>query len=122
TQFPVLTGWAGGPPAKALAGLPMEQLRRKALASLVSMFDLDLGTLEAQLVSSHSYDWAGDPFSRGAYSYGGVGAVESRQLLAQPVADTLFLAGEAIRGHGGTGTVHGALESGRRAAERILGI
>ncbi|MGH7527229.1 MAG: flavin monoamine oxidase family protein [Gemmatimonadales bacterium] len=117
---PVLTGWAGGSAATALAGLSMEELRGKALASLTSLFDVNLRTLEAHMLAGHAHDWAGDPFSRGAYSYGGVGAVESRHALAQPVADTLFLAGEAIAGRGSTGTVHGALESGRRAAARAL--
>ncbi len=117
---PVLTGWAGGPAAAALAGLSMEELRQEALASLASLFYVNLEILEAHMLAGHAHDWAGDPFSRGAYSYGGVGAVESRHTLAQPVADTLFLAGEAFAGRGGTGTVHGALETGRRAAARVL--
>jgi uncharacterized protein with NAD-binding domain and iron-sulfur cluster len=40
--------------------------------------------------------------------------------LASPVANTLFFAGEAAEVEGHSGTVHGAIRSGRRAAECIL--
>jgi len=39
--------------------------------------------------------------------------------LEQPVADRLFFAGEATHGHFYS-TVHGAVESGWREADRIL--
>ena len=41
-------------------------------------------------------------------------------MLAQPVEDTLFFAGEATDTSGHTGTVHGALATGERAAQLIL--
>jgi monoamine oxidase len=40
--------------------------------------------------------------------------------LAAPVNNTLFFAGEATDLTGYTGTVHGAIASGRRAAQEIL--
>ena len=43
------------------------------------------------------------------------------KLLAEPVAGTLFFAGEATVKDAQTGTVFGALESGMRAAQEILG-
>ena len=42
------------------------------------------------------------------------------QALAAPVEDTLFLAGAATNTDGHTGTVHGAMATGRRAACDIL--
>ena len=57
-----------------------------------------------------------DPFAGGAYSYGGVGAIEARAVLARAVEGTLVLAGEAVAQDGRNATVHGALESGRVAA------
>jgi monoamine oxidase len=49
-----------------------------------------------------------------------VGGAEAAQLLAEPVADTLFFAGEATNFEGHNGTVNGAISSGRRAAEEVL--
>ena len=61
-----------------------------------------------------------DPYSRGAYSYMVVGGSDSPGKLARPVQETLFFAGEASDAEGRTGTVHGAIGSGRRAAKQAL--
>jgi hypothetical protein len=50
-----------------------------------------------------------------------VGAIEARAALAEPVAGTMFLAGEAVAQEGRNATVHGALVSGRIAAALVLG-
>jgi monoamine oxidase len=64
--------------------------------------------------------WAQDPYSLGSYSFVPVGASGSDlDVLAEPVGTRLFFAGEATsRRH--AATVHGALLSGQREAERIL--
>jgi len=50
-----------------------------------------------------------------------VNGLELQQILAQPIANKLFFAGEATSvGH--IGTVHGAIQSGQRAAKEILSI
>jgi monoamine oxidase len=49
-----------------------------------------------------------------------VGGADAGARVAEPVAGTLFFAGEATAAGGHTGTVHGALESGRRAAGEVL--
>lgn len=66
------------------------------------------------------FDWARDPFARGAYSWIPAGALDAPTALAAPVADRLFFAGEATDAGGDSGTVHGALASGLRAADEIL--
>ncbi|MGA8493419.1 MAG: FAD-dependent oxidoreductase, partial [Terriglobales bacterium] len=43
-----------------------------------------------------------------------------RSLLGSPIENTLFFAGEATDTTGHNGTVHGAIASGRRAAQEIL--
>ncbi|HEX2636048.1 MAG TPA: NAD(P)/FAD-dependent oxidoreductase [Gemmatimonadales bacterium] len=118
---PVLTGWTGGPRAAALAGQGKEAVLQAALESLASVFARDAVELRSLVCSADWHDWTADPFSGGAYSYGGVGAIEARAALARPVAGTLFLAGEAVAERGRNGTVHGALASGREAAARLLG-
>jgi monoamine oxidase len=93
---------------------------RAALESLGSVFRRDVDELRSRLRVAYVHDWSADPASGGAYSYGGVGAIEARATLSRPVAGTLVLAGEAVAEEGRNGTVHGALRSGRRAAERLL--
>jgi monoamine oxidase len=66
------------------------------------------------------HDWQADPFARGAYSYVTVGGDKARSALAEPLADTLFFAGEAADTEGEAGTVAGALQSGARAARQVL--
>jgi monoamine oxidase len=120
-ELPILTGWTGGPRALALAGLSGEALLDRALESVASIFGERPAALRDGLVQSYAHDWVSDPFALGAYSYGGVGAREARRLLATPVSDTLFLAGEATADAGRNATVHGAIASGRRAAAQALG-
>jgi monoamine oxidase len=117
---PFLTGWVGGPRAQALAGLKIEQLIPLALRSVSSIFGVPGETLAGWLRAAHSYDWTSDPFSRGAYSYGGVHAAAARKALRQPVRNTLFLCGEALADDGRNATVPGALSSGLQAAALAL--
>jgi monoamine oxidase len=120
SRAPLLTGWSGGPRAAALAGQGAAGLLSAALDSLASVFGRDVAELRSRLRLAYSHDWGADPFAGGAYSYGGVGAIEARATLAQPVAGTLILAGEAVAQGGRNATVHGALMSGRAAAGELL--
>jgi monoamine oxidase len=43
-------------------------------------------------------------------------------MLAEPIEETLFFAGEATDFRGYSGTVHGALESGFRVAREIIAV
>lgn len=64
--------------------------------------------------------WAGDPFARGSYSFLAVGASpEVRATLATPPGPSLVLAGEHTSVDS-PATVHGALRSGREAAQRLI--
>jgi monoamine oxidase len=119
-KAPFLTGWAGGPRAASLAGYPLERLIPLALQSAASIFGVPAQKLAEDLRAAYSYDWSTDPYARGGYSYGGVGAAEARQLLRRPVEKTLFLAGEALAEEGRNATVPGALTSGLRSAEAAL--
>lgn len=65
-------------------------------------------------------DWSTDPYSYGARSYLPAGAApELRQALATPIADRLFLAGEATDASR-PGTVLGAVDAGARAAAAVI--
>jgi monoamine oxidase len=117
---PVLTAWFGGPKAAAAEQTELGQLVANALRSLEQIFALAPGALDEELRSWHMHDWQRDPYTRGAYSYAPVGALDSSAAMAQPVEGTLYFAGEHTDTTGHWGTVHGALRSGVRAARQIL--
>jgi monoamine oxidase len=117
-RAPLLIAWAGGPRAQRLAaGAAAEDIVRKALASLESLFGREID-IAAELRAWYYHDWQQDPFARGAYSYVTVGGSDARAALGEPLEDTLFFAGEATDEEGGT--VAGALQSGVRAARELL--
>jgi monoamine oxidase len=117
---PIITGWAPFRSAERLSGMNQSQITRRAVQTLSRLLELNPRDLESGLNASYVHDWGADPFSRGAYSYGKVGAVEAQPVLATPVENTLFFAGEATDTTGNNGTVHGAMASGHRAAAEII--
>lgn len=119
-RAPLLTAWAGGPKAAQVSGLGEGAALDHALDSLAHILGMDRQKLRRMLVTSYFHDWSSDPFSRGAYSYLPVGALDAPEKLSRPVEDTLFFAGEATDYSGHYGTVHAAIASGHRAAEQIL--
>jgi monoamine oxidase len=119
-ELPYLTGWAGGPRAVKLSGKSQEELVAFALDSAASVFDVKRRRLEGLLRAAYSHDWTSDPYSRGAYSYGRIGAGSARERLRRPVSNTLFLAGEALADEGHNATVPGALRTGLSTAAELL--
>ncbi len=115
-----LTGWAGGPAADALAGRPEQEIRAEAVASLARYFGMKPADLDRRIERWWVADWRSDPHARGAYSYVPAGASGAVAKLAAPVDDTLFFAGEATEPAGSSGTVAGAIASGRRGAREII--
>lgn len=113
---PVITGWCAGSAADRLAGQTREQIVEHAMRTLERI--TKLAAPQPECVYFH--DWQDDPFARGAYSYVPAGMLAARRRLAEPVSDILYFAGEATDQNGHSATVHGAMASGRRAAEQIL--
>jgi monoamine oxidase len=122
TSFPVRSGlmiaWAGGPAAIALGRAP-RAIAPRAIASLADTMGVDRRTIQRRVVATFHHDWCGDPFARGAYSYPLVGGSDAATTLSRPVRRTLFFAGEATDAEGRTGTVHGAIATGHRAAAQV---
>jgi monoamine oxidase len=115
-QAPVLTALFGGAAVARMRALPDPALG--AVEHLETMLGVPL---ERHLVDSRWMDWAGDPWTKMGYSFVPPGATGLRPVLAEPVGDVLFFAGEAtntIR----PSTVHGAIESGYAAAQRIAAL
>ena len=111
---PVITAWAAGPKTDALAGRPESDLKQIAIESLRKL----LGEDPSEVKAAWFHDWSRDPLALGAYSYVRTNGLAAAEALRNPVERTIYFAGEALAG-GHMGTVHGALESGIRAAQRL---
>ena len=114
---PVLSCWVGGPSAAKLSGLADSAIADRALRVLQRVLRQKV---ERRLQAWYLHNWQTDSLAGGAYSYVGVGGQLAQRRLAQPVGDTLFFAGEATETAGHHATVHGALNSGDRAAAEVI--
>lgn len=113
---PVLVGFNGGSVAEEAEKLSDRELVNGALKVLRNMFGRDLPWPTRVFATR----WKSDPYARGAYSHYAPGSSpQDRKVLASPVASSLVFAGEACSvDH--PSTVHGALASGRQAADFLL--
>jgi monoamine oxidase len=121
-EFPTLwkrrdlvTAWAGGPKADRHGS--SADIIHAAIDALSAVFGRDARPF---VETAQFHNWRNDPFARGAYSYVPLGGLKARDILARPVQRTLFFAGEATAQVGTQATVHGAIESGLRAARAVL--
>lgn len=120
TQSHILTAFIGG--------TRYEELQRLGVNPVEFALD-ELGTIFAgdaprkHFENSYVMDWKEQPHIGGLYSYIGMDERrDDRVELSAPVGGKLFFAGEAAETTGNHGTVHGALESGRRAAREALSL
>jgi monoamine oxidase len=119
THEAILVGWAGGPEAEKLANATEDEIVTRAVESLSRIFSVRESELRRRITKTYFHNWCEDENTRGAYAYLPVNGIEHQLNLAKPVNDTLFFAGEATS-LGNVGTVHGAIQSGQRAAREIL--
>lgn len=110
----LVAGWMKGPSARrARIGAWAPERVARAAATLLPWVRPE--TVE----EVHVADWGSDPFALGAHSYPRAGALDEPLRWAAPVGATLFFAGEATCGDRHPAMVHGALESGFRAASEV---
>jgi monoamine oxidase len=117
-----IVAWAGGPAATKVeeqSGGTREGIIAQAIDSVRSLFG---GRVDAEglIEKAWFHDWVNDPWSRGAYSYANVGGDSARRKLAEPVAETIFIAGEATDESGEAATVAGAISEGERVAGDVI--
>jgi monoamine oxidase len=117
---PLLTGWLGGAPAARLVNTPAEDVLQLALSSLSNIFNVSTGALKKKLVAWHVANWTAEPYIYGSYAYDTVDTAAALQILKQPVANTLYFAGEFMYQGTAMGTVEAALTSGRDTAHQLL--
>lgn len=116
TTVPTLMNFTAGPAAIQLSALSEADVIAHGLDELSAAFGSEV---RAQFTGCKMTDWSRDVWARGAYSYTPVGAGKAREVLAQPIG-CLHFAGEATGTHGCYATVHGAIDSGYRAAEECV--
>lgn len=113
-QDAVLTAFVMGSAAEALRAAP------DRVALLLEGLDQAFeGAASAAFEAAEIADWTDDPFVGGAYSSPSPNSSAARSVIAAPLG-RLFFAGEATHTEGHYATVHGAIETGERAAGEIL--
>ncbi len=119
TGRPILLSFSNGATAAGLDRSASDtDVETVAMTSLRKMFGADIPEPEAMLFPR----WLSDPWSRGGYSYPGVGsAPEDTARHARPLGRRVYFAGEATEPVE-YGTVHAALWSGEQTAEAIFGV
>ncbi|MGN6572066.1 MAG: flavin monoamine oxidase family protein [Pseudolabrys sp.] len=113
---PQIEGYFGNGLADALERDGVAAFVDFATGQLADVFGNDFRK-RVSLLDMHL--WRADPFARGSYSFARPGKVECRQVLAAPVDDRLFFAGEACSKLDFS-TAHGAYLTGLAAAGQVL--
>lgn len=112
-----LLTFAAGPAAVATRSWTDDEIAASTMAQLRRLYGAGIPDPESVVVTR----WQDDPFARGSYSYMKPGSVgPDHDDLAEPIGGVLHLAGEATWGDD-PATVPGAMLSGHRAAENVLG-
>jgi len=112
---PVLVAFNAGSHAAALAERSDAEVVADVMTVLRTIYGPEVPGPRDAIVTR----WGQDPFARGSYSSLPPGATpDDLAALAAPVAGRLFFAGEATSGDY-QGTVHGAYQSGLRAAQEL---
>jgi monoamine oxidase len=109
-------GFFGGRFARELEDAGDGALAAQSIDEIVALLGSDFRRRLKPLAESR---WAHDPFARGSYSHALPGHAGMRAVLASPVDDRLFFAGEATSPNFFS-TAHGARDSGERAAGEVV--
>ncbi len=111
----VVQGWIKGPAAKRANRHPLSAER---------VIKLTTGAFPwikaSDIIEIYTADWSNDPFARTGFSFPKVGSLDAPRQWAAPVDNLLFFSGEATCWQQHLGLVHGALESGQRAAAELI--
>jgi monoamine oxidase len=115
--WPMIECFFGGDCAEALEHQGKGAATDFAIGELVALLGSDW---RARLTPLAATCWRAEPHIHGSYSHAKVGAAPQRAVLAAPVDNRLFFAGEACS-RIDFSTAHGAYETGIAAAEAVIG-
>jgi monoamine oxidase len=113
---PCIEGYFGGRFARELEDAGNGALAAQSIDEIAALLGNDYRRKLRPLSESC---WAHDPFARGSYSHALPGHAGDRAVLAAPVDNRLFFAGEATSPNFFS-TAHGARDSGDRAAAEVV--
>jgi len=111
----MISAYFGGALARELEAAGAAAMAAFAGDELAGLFG---NAIRPRLHILASSAWAGDPFARGSYSFALPGHAGDRAILAAPLDDRLYFAGEACSATDFS-TAHGAFLSGIAAADAI---
>jgi monoamine oxidase len=106
--------------ARILDELPEEQALTWGLTELNGLLEMRETDLRKACLEARRVSWGKDAYARGGYAHVTPGMAHIRPILARPEGNVLFFAGEATAYDTNPQTVHGALESGWRAARESM--
>jgi monoamine oxidase len=118
-KMPVITQYLTAEPARHSDSLPPEQALEESLRTLLETLGIYYADAEKHLASANLVRWSHDIYAQGGYAHVLPGHADARHALAAREG-CLFFAGEATAYDSNPQTVHGALDSGVRAAREIL--
>lgn len=106
-----------------LGGSLAEDLEREGAPAALAFAQAELGQhlgadVASRLTLLCASAWRRTPWINGSYSYARPGAADARAVLAAPINNRLFFAGEACSRHRYS-TAHGAFETGVASAEAV---
>jgi monoamine oxidase len=110
--------YVGGAPAEELEAMGKDAAVTFLLDRLAKVFG---PKLEQHVVAADITKWGSDPDVGGSYASQLPGCAGARKTLAEPIANRLFIAGEATSEHH-FGFAHGALLEGQAAAKKITAL
>lgn len=113
---PTIEAYFGGQLAEDLEVAGPRAFFDFALSELTSLLGSDFARRIAPIAATR---WRADPFARGSYSYAVPGRSDERAILAAPVDDRIFFAGEACS-RDNFSTAHGAYLTGIAAADQAI--
>jgi monoamine oxidase len=113
---PCIEGFFGGRFAQSLEDAGAGAIAAQSIDEIAGFLGNDYRRKLKPLSESR---WAHDPFARGSYSHALPGHAGDRAILAAPVNNRLFFAGEATSPNFFS-TAHGARDSGERTAGEVV--
>ena len=111
------SGWpyiycaVAGRQARWLEKQPIEESENLMMTALTDTFGTNF---KKKIIKFRASAWGDDPLIKGAYSASKPGCADQRKVLAMPIADRLYFAGEATSADAFC-TAHGAYQSGSDA-------
>jgi monoamine oxidase len=117
---PMLCAYITADRAAQLDVIPETAAVTLGLQELSHLLGVPLTALQAACLTAKRIAWAHDPYARGGYAHVPPGYADARPALAAPEGNALFFAGEATAYDTNPQTVHGAFETGWRAAGQVM--